>query len=131
MSLTFPDRNYCMRFLHSLGVQLRKLVYHIESMHPVAFIDISHTFYSFLLQLYLRVFFLYHFTTCFGHTGPSFGVLLPKLSHSNLYIKCYCFFSHLRNCVFCLMFSSFSFLIYIVHIRFNFTFKYLKFYKFL
>jgi hypothetical protein len=40
-----------------------------------------------LMQPYNYEFFLYCFTTCFGHIGPSSGILLPKLPQCNLYIK--------------------------------------------
>jgi hypothetical protein len=83
-----------------------------------------------LLQPYNYEFFLYCFKTRFGHIGPSSGVLQPKLPHCNLYIKMLFvyknFFPHMHKCIICLMFSSFVFFIYIVHFRFNSTFKYLK-----
>jgi hypothetical protein len=41
-----------------------------------------------LMQHYNFEFFLYCITTCFGHTGPSSGALMPQLSHCNLCIKC-------------------------------------------
>jgi hypothetical protein len=49
--------------------------------HPVAFIYTSYALYSVFtatLHLQLRI-RLYYFTTCFGHKGPSSGVLFANV----------------------------------------------------
>jgi hypothetical protein len=60
--------------------QFNKDYFTIIFKHPVAFVCTSYTLYSVLnatVHLQLRI-LLFYFATCFGHNGPSSGVLFVK-----------------------------------------------------
>jgi hypothetical protein len=119
------------------GFLRQKQVVHIIAIafkHPVAFICASYTLYSVFnatLHLQLRI-FLFYFTTCLSHKGPSSGVLFAKTVALYSYIIVYKMFiySHVCKYVICLIYTCFSiFSINIIHFLFNFNFKIFKILK--
>jgi hypothetical protein len=82
---------------------------------------------------YFESFFFVYSTTCFGRIGPSSGVLLPKLSHCNLYIKRYCSFRcaylyHLLD-AFVLCFSFIAQVYFLTFKTFKMYVTFIKFFK--
>jgi hypothetical protein len=94
-------------------------------LHGVPFNYTSYTLYSVFnatLHLQLRI-PLFYFTTCFGHKGPSSGVLFAKTVALKIVAHKKFIYSHMCKCVICFMYTRFSvFLINAIYFLVQFQF---------